>query len=205
MVKPYDERIYLEWQVGYDVKARDIGKKPTKLTHLELVASDGSLKFPYELSELLYEALKLRLISKVEMAKLMCEINSFKNFFEDDFQISVLSLEEYNYNGYSFSHGDILLPSFFFTKSADVTIEISVQKQQYAVGVQPMVYISIPVKNFQEDAIGKKGNDFDYFSYIIDKNNVSFLIDVFTIFGMCSTRYNKDVVNILKIIYNDLF
>lgn len=68
-----------------------------------------------------------------------------------------------------------------------------------------MVYISILVKNFKEDSIGKRGSDFDYFSYIIDKNNVSFLIDVFTILGICSSSHNKDVVKILGIIYNDLF
>lgn len=126
IVKPYEERTYLEWQVGYDVRVKDVGKKPTKLTHLEFIGSNKSRKFPYELSELLYESLKLGLISKVDMTMLMLKMESFANFFEDDFQISVLSLEEYNYNGYSFSRGDIMLPSFFFTKSADVIIEISV-------------------------------------------------------------------------------
>ncbi len=203
--KPYEMGTYLEWQVGYDVKTTDIDKKPTKLTHLEFIGANGSLKHPYELSELLYEALRLDLISKNEIIKLEQEVKRFEDFFEDDFQINVLSLEEYNYNGYNFSRGDITLPSFFFTKSHDLTIEVSIQKQQYATGVQPMVYISIPVKVFEEEALGQRGDDFDFFTYKINKNNVRFLIDTFIIFGMCSKRHNEDVINILEVIYDDLY
>jgi len=203
--KPYEKGTYLEWQVGYDVKKTDINKKPTKLTHLEFIGANHSLKHPYELSELLYASLKLNLITKEEILNLKNEITTFTNFFEDDFQINVLTLKEYNYNGYTFARGDITLPSFFFTKSADMTIEVSIQKQQYASSVQPMVYISIPVKSFEENAIGQMGDDFDSFSYIINKGNVKFLLDTFIIFGMCSFRHNKDIINILNVIYNDLF
>lgn len=86
-----------------------------------------------------------------------------------------------------------------------MTIEVSIQKQQYASSVQPMVYISIPVKSFEENAIGQMGDDFDSFSYIINKGNVKFLLNTFIIFGMCSFRHNKDIINILNVIYNDLF
>ncbi len=97
------------------------------------------------------------------------------------------------------------MPSFFFTKSKDLTIEVSIQKQQYASGVQPMVYISIPVKVFEEDALGLRGDDFDFFTYKINENNVRFLIDTFIVFGMCSKRHNEDVINILEVIYDDLY
>lgn len=203
--KSYKNSTYLEWQVGYDVKTNEIDKKPTNLIHLEFLGSNRSMKHPYELSELLYEAIKLGMITEQQIINLKDQVESFTDFFEEDFQITVLSLEDYDYNGYSFSRGDITLPSFFFMKTAEITIEISIQKQQYATGIQPMVYISIPVIQFKENVIGKTGHDFEYLSFSINDGNVDFIIDSFLIFGMCSQRHKEDVVNILNVISEDLF
>ncbi len=84
----------------------------------------------------------------------------------------------------------------------ETQIEVSIQKQQYATGVQPMVYFCIPLKAFKNssDLLGRSSVVGDKLVYVINKNNVLNLIFMMKVFGMASKRHNYDIVEILKIL-----
>jgi hypothetical protein len=201
---PFDEQTYLEWQIGYDVPIKDVedGKKETKLTSKHFVGSNGKTKYPYELSEIFYEAMELELITKKEVENLLNEIRGYKSFI-DEKAITVEHHSQITINGINFEETSIKLPTLFMIETLDETqIEVSIQKQQYASGVQPMVYFCIPFKAFKNssDLQGKSSVSGDELVYVISKTNVLNLVCMMKVFGMASKRHNHDIVEILKIL-----
>ncbi len=201
---PFDEQTYLEWQIGYDVPIKDVekGKKRTKLTSEHFVGSNGKEKYPYELSEIFFKAMELKLITKKEVENLLKEIKEYKSFI-DEKAITVEHHSQLTINGIKFEETSIKLPTLFMIKTSDETqIEVSIQKQQYATGVQPMVYFCIPLKSFKnyKDLLGKSSVSGDNLIYVFNKSNVSNLICMMKVFGMASKRHNYDVVKILEIL-----
>lgn len=200
----FDDETYLEWQIGYDIPVKDVqdGKGETKLTKKHFIGSNGKRKYPYELSELLYTVVGLGLITKKDMKDLCDDVKGYKNFI-DDKSISVEHHAKLTINGVHFEETSIKLPTFFMVETLDhAQIEVSIQKQQYASGVQPMIYFCIPVKSFTNCSaiMGRSSVAKDVLCYIINKSNVLNLIYLMKIFGMASKRHNHDVVQIIQTI-----
>lgn len=200
----FDDQTYLEWQIGYDVPINDVeaGKKGTKLTSKHFIGSNGKTKYPYELSEIFYKAMELRFISIEEVQKLLKEIENYNSFI-DEKTITVEHHSKLTLNGINFEETSIKLPTLFMIDTLDGTqIEVSIQKQQYATGVQPMVYFCIPLKAFKNSSnlYGRSSISGDKLVYVINKANVLNLILMIKVFGMASKRHNHDVVEILKIL-----
>jgi len=198
----FDDQTYLEWQIGYDVPISDVekGKKSTKLTSCYYVGSKRVKKYPYELSELFYAAMELGLIPKKEVENLLKEIGNYKSFI-DEKDITVDPHSRSTINGINFEETSIKLPTFFMLETVDDTqIEVSIQKQQYASGVQPMVYFCIPLKAFKNSSAlyGKSSVPGDNLVYAINESNVLHLVCMMKIFGMASKRHHHDIVEILK-------
>lgn len=200
----FDDQTYLEWQIGYDVPVNDVeaGKKGTKLTNKHFIGSNGKTKYPYELSEIFYKAMELKFVSIEEVQNLLKEISNYKSFI-DEKAITVEHHSQLTINGINFEETSIKLPTLFMIETLDGTqVEISIQKQQYATGVQPMVYFCIPLKSFRNYSIllGKSSVPTDKLEYVISNANISNLICMMKVFGMASKRHNHDVVEILKIL-----
>lgn len=201
----FDDQTYLEWQIGYDVPINDVeaGKKGTKLTTKHFIGSNGETKYPYELSEIFFKAMELRLITKKEVENLLNEIKGYKSFI-DEKDITVEHHSHMAINGINFEETSIKLPTFFMVETSDETqIEVSIQKQQYASGVQPMVYFCIPLRAFKNSSAiyGRSSVSGDKLIYVINKDNVANLIFMMKVFGMASKRHNFDVVEILKTLF----
>ncbi|MBI5683061.1 MAG: R.Pab1 family restriction endonuclease [Deltaproteobacteria bacterium] len=199
---PFDDQTYLEWQIGYDVPVKEVedGKKETKLTSKHFVGSNGKTKYPYELSEIFYKAMELEFITKKEVENLLNEIGSYKSFI-DEKTITVEHHSQITINGINFEETSIKLPTLFMIETLDETqIEVSIQKQQYASGVQPMVYFCVPLKAFKNssDLFGKSSVSGDKLVYVINKTNVLNFIDMMKVFGMASKRHNHDIIKILE-------
>lgn len=200
----FDDETYLEWQIGYDIPVKDVedGKEETKLNKKHFIGSNGKRKYPYELSELLYTAVDLGLITKKDMKDLCDEVKGYKNF-EDDKSISVEHHAKLTINGVNFEETSIKLPTLFMVETLDHTqIEISIQKQQYASGVQPMIYFCIPIKSFTNfsEIMVRSSVANDKLVYAVSKSNVQNLIYLMKIFGMASKRHNHDIVQIVQTI-----
>jgi len=200
----FDEKTYLEWQIGYDVPIKDVenGKKISKITSKHFIGSNGKTKYPYELSEIFFKAMKLEFISKKEVESLLKEIKDYKSFID----VKTISIERHSQiiiNGINFEETSIKLPTLFMIETLDKTqIEVSIQKQQYASGVQPMVYFCIPLKSFinSSDLQNKSSISGDKLIYVINKTNVLNLVNLMKVFGMASKRHNHDIVEILNIL-----
>ena len=147
-------------------------------------------------------SMELRLITKEEAENLLNEIKGYKNFI-DEKAITVEHHSHMTINGVHFQETSIKLPTFFMIETSDETqIEVSIQKQQYASGVQPMVYFCIPLRSFKNSSAiyGRSSVARDRLVYIINKTNVANLVFMMKVFGMASKRHNHDVVEILKIL-----
>ncbi len=198
----FDDQTYLEWQISYDVPMNDVekGTKETKLTKKHFVGANGKKKYPYELSEIFYKAMVLEFISKKDVQNLLKEIAGYKSFI-DEKAITVEHHAKLTINGMNFEETSIKLPTLFMVETLDGTqIEVSIEKQQYASGVQPMVYFCIPLKAFKNssDLHGKSSTAGDKLVYVISPNNVLNLVYMMKVFGMASKRHNHDVVKILE-------
>lgn len=202
--KDFDEDVYLEWQIGYDAVVNDVekGKKFTKLKNSFFVGANKKRKYLYELSELVYEAMVAKLLSLKDVKELLEEVSAYTEFI-DASKIEVTEPNQIQLNNVKFNETAIQLPTLFMVDTVDGTqIEVSIQKQQYATGVQPMVYFCIPLRSFSNaktihNRTSQKG---DTLTYIIDKSNISVLVELIKIFGMCSKAHNHDVVQILKLL-----
>lgn len=198
----FNEKVYLEWQIGYDALVQDVksGKKSTKLTQEKFIGSTGKEKYPYELSEILYESVKCGLISVKELDSLLNEISSYKQF-TDEKEIVVEKAVNLSMNGVEFKETSVKMPTLFMPQNSDGTvIEISIQKQQYASGVQPMIYFCIPFESFAnwKDLDGKTSVKDSSLKYVIKKENAETILNLFRVFGMASSRHKFDVEQILK-------
>jgi len=198
----FDEKTYLEWQIGYDAIVADVdaGKKTTQLNKLSFIGNNKKVKFPYELSELLYSAIKIGIISVDKIKTLLNDIGTYSNFISDR-KIDVEHLKKTEINGLPFEETSIRLPTFYMLKTSDNTqIEVSIQKQQYASGVQPMLYFCIPINSFANGSklMGRSSTIDDEVIYVIDSKNTDVLFDMTKIFAMCSKSHNFDITEILK-------
>ena len=165
------------------------------------IHEEAKVKYLYELSELLVQAAKLNLVSRKKLEELLISSNSVAEFL-DSREIRVSKPIETQIAEFAFHEAHIALPTFFLLNTPDETqIEISIQKQQYAAGTQPMVYFCIPVSTFinWENLKGRQSKPGDEFIYQINRNNVSNLISLMTVFSLCSKSHQHDVTEILKV------
>jgi hypothetical protein len=198
----FTSKSYIEWQIGYDTTI-DNEKKTTILGNMRFVASNGKVKNPYELSEILFLLVRSSLVNKNDVMLLIEKIESISWFFEDSHNITMEGHKIVEILGIPFHQQNIVLPTFSYYESMnDVAIETSIQKQQYATGIQPMVYLCIPMTSIRNNAeiIGKTSVSFSSAKWVIDRRNVTVFIRLFEIFGMCSDRHKHDVLSILKLI-----
>lgn len=197
----FDDTVYLEWQIGYDVPVNEVDEKNTKLIKKSFKGSNGKEKYPYELSEIFFESFRLKLFTSNNIEELESQINLYKNFIDEN-PISVEHKEEIILNNITFQETSIKLPTFFYFCSDGTQIEISIQKQQYATGVQPMIYFCIPFKCFKNanDLKNRSSVIGDELIYEINDENKENLILLFKIFGMASKRHKHDILEILKLL-----
>lgn len=184
----FDDNTYLEWQIGYDITLKDFesNKKHTKLSSVSFIEDNKKEKYPYELSEILYTAMKIGLVNENDIKNLFDEISKYKNFI-DEKAITVEHHSKLKLNGIEFEETSIKLPTLFMLKTVDNTqIEISIQKQRYASGIQPMIYYCIPFKSFRSYSLlqNKSSVSGNILIYIINKENISNVLSMIKIFVM---------------------
>jgi hypothetical protein len=202
----FDEKTYLEWQIGYDVWVNDVakGKKATALRDKSFIGANNKEKYLYELSEIIYEAVKTDLLTREALQSLLQEVQHYNEYI-DEKKIEIESKSKISIHNIDFEELAIKLPTLFLFQESDKTqIEVSIQKQQYASGLQPMVYLSIPLLSFENysDLIGESSRPGDELVYVIKEENIEVLWNLIRVFGLCSKRHNHDVQEILKVLVN---
>lgn len=200
------ENAYVEWQIGYDKKTNDDSKK-TSLKNIEFVGANGNLKNPYELAEIFYQLCQIGFIKKNEIKNLINTIEKTNKFFKEKHEIHSEILKKTSFNNEDFYESIITLPTFNKkNKSCDMIIQISIEKQQYATGVQPMLYLNIPIYEFEnkDKIIGHTSQKEKYGILKIDQEKSEVFKNIFICFGMCSDSHHHDILKILEKIYENL-
>lgn len=202
----FSNNSYLEWQIGYDTV---IGKKETGLAEadFEFTGANKKKKYPYELSEIVFEMCKIGIITKKELEDLHKRVGEIKDFLQDKYKIEPEPEDEKTLNGVSFLSSSTKLPTFIKeSKNSKLFIEIMIQKQQYATGVQPMVYLIAPVDAFsnKEDIINHTSKQTPRGTVVFDKSSKDFIFNLILCFGMCSNSHNHDIKEILNVIIKKL-
>ncbi|GAA7145724.1 hypothetical protein HpBGD45_09010 [Helicobacter pylori] len=85
---PFSLKHYIEWQIGYDVPIKD--KEKFELTTLKdekyhFLGANNKVKTLYELSEIIYYAKQLGLISLENLENTLKYLEKQKQFIEDNF------------------------------------------------------------------------------------------------------------------------
>ena len=200
----FDDRAYLEWQIGYDAIVSEVknGKKATELTHMCFVGSNGKSKYPYELPEILHQCIKAELVQYERVKELLKEVTSYANYI-DEKSITTAPVSDISMNGLRFKETSIKLPTLYMTETIDDTqIEVSIEKQQYASGIQPMVYFCIPFSGFKNASMlrGRSSVKGDNLIYVIDESNKKNIMLLMKVFAMASKRHHHDIIEILKLL-----
>ena len=197
---PIPKNAYVEWQIGYDKIIGKDGKK-TRLENITFEGANGKTKCLYELSEILYFLCKKELVSKNKLKELKNRINNMHDYLQDMYKIKTDIDKMININDEDFYKSVITLPTFDKKNdSCDIVTQISIEKQQYATGVQPMLYMTIPVTEFlnADRIIGNTSKVEEYGILRIDRNKVDVIENIFLCFGMCSESHHKDIISILE-------
>ena len=200
---------YLEWQIGYDTI---IGKdeKETKLNSDEFIfiGANKKSKHPYELSEITYFMCKKNIITRKEILDIYNRIASIKTFLQDKYSIEVKKEDSVILNDIKFLSSSTKLPTFITRPhGSNLLIEIMIQKQQYATGVQPMLYLIVPVNAFdnKEKIINHTSAETPNGIITFDASLKATVFDLLICFGMCSSAHNHDVLEIINVIMKNAF
>lgn len=197
---------YLEWQIGYDLegKAKNLGK--TTLADKEFVNNKRERKWPYELSEILFYAHKLNLITAEDILAIKNVIQGFRQdeLLENSLQIWRSNPTKKVVAGIDFEYMDVKYPLLVHIFGEyEVVTEILVKEKQKAVGVQPMLYVCIPIKyvrpkDEKEDVVGRMAEAKEMVLWEIGETEAKLSLEVMKLFGLLSVAHQKDVLAILE-------
>lgn len=199
-----NESVYLELQIGYDRLISDMDKQ-TSLEHLRFVGANRRVKNPYELPEIIHCLVQEGLLSIPELTRSRQRIIRNTFLLDDEFEIHETFDGQDNVNGIHFAKTHIQLPTFKHTQN-DLTIEISIQKQQFGTGTQPMLYFCVPITRMSNshNLLGRMSRQGDEWELIIDRDDAIFFLTMVEAFGICSESHKHDILEILELLIDDL-
>lgn len=198
---------YVEWQIGYDVVVNDLEKlAKTTLEKIRFEGANGKEKALYELSEYVYYFLKWGIISKKELNNLKDELLNIKedNLFESESLLSIKRShfieKELNKTKFMFSKVEYPLLIHKF-ENYEIITEIVIKEKQYAIGVQPMLYLCFPVAELKTKTtlIGRPAEKKEEAEFILNKSNYKILVKLLHLFGMLSLNHRKDILSIIDV------
>ena len=198
---------YVEWQIGYDLLEKG-NSSNTSLSEYSFINYKGERKLPYELSEIVYYSYCDGLISKPEILEAYDYIRSLKpsNLLDviDSMRITRTNPVETTINEFSFYEMKVAYPLIVhrFGKY-DIYAEITNKEKQRAVGVQPMLYVCLPVTSmdFERNPIGRILDQKESASWVITEEEARLSIELFKMFGMLSEKHRHDVLQIMKTLF----
>ena len=85
----------------------------------------------------------------------------------------------------------------------DIYAEVMNREKQRGVGVQPMLYVCIPITSlaFEQDPIGRSLNAKESSNWYVGKEEAKLSLELFRMFGMLSVKHRHDVLTILETLF----
>jgi len=198
---------YVEWQIGYDAVVSETEKlAKTTLKNYRYEGANGKEKALYELSEYVYYFLKWDIINKKELLELKSKLLNIRddNLFDSESMLSIKRShfieKELNDTKFLFSKVEYPLLIHKFDPYEIIT-EIIIKEKQYAIGVQPMLYLCFPVTELRTaiSLIGRPAEKKEEAEFVLNKSNYGILIKLLHLFGMLSINHRKDIVSIIDV------
>ena len=204
-LKPFNQKHYVEWQIGYDVVTNEINdNKSTTLKDVQFVGANGKTKSLFELSEIIHYLFNWGVITKQQLEKVNNFVESAdKNLLIDvnpDFPIKRTDFVPKELFGIDFQKSDVSYPLLIHKFGQfEVITEIIIKEKQRAIGVQPMLYLCFPVTELKAEPslLGRIAKPKESAEFIFDHSNSEILLETLKIFGILSKNHKHDILQIL--------
>ncbi|GAA6785372.1 R.Pab1 family restriction endonuclease [Helicobacter pylori] len=205
---PFSLKHYVEWQIGYDVPIKD--KEKFELTTLKdkkyhFLGANNKVKTLYELSEIIYYARQLDLISLENLENTLKYLEKQKQFIEDNFMITRERFRSHQFGGMDFELSHISYPLLIHSFNDNQLSEIVIREQQYGSKTQAMLYFCFSILELKTATplLNRTAMRKEHALLIVRQTNASMFLEMLKIFGLLSQAHHNDVVKILeKILQN---
>ncbi|GAA8493937.1 R.Pab1 family restriction endonuclease [Helicobacter pylori] len=203
---PFSLKHYVEWQIGYDVPIKD--KEKFKLTTLKdekyhFLGANNKVKTLYELSEIIYYAKQLNLISLENLENTLKYLEKQKQFIEDNFIRE--RFRSHQFGGMDFELSRISYPLLIHSFNDNQLSEIVIREQQYGSKTQAMLYFCFSILELKTATLllNRTAALKEHALLTIHKTNALVFLEMLKIFGLLSQVHHNDVLKILeKILQN---
>ncbi len=203
---PFSLKHYVEWQIGYDVPIKD--KEKFELTTLKdekyhFLGANNKVKTLYELSEIIYYAKQLNLISLENLENTLKYLEKQKQFIEDNFIRE--RFRSHQFGGMDFELSRISYPLLIHSFNDNQLSEIVIREQQYGSKVQAMLYFCFSILELKTATplLNRTAALKEHALLTIHKTNALVFLEMLKIFGLLSQVHHNDVLKILeKILQN---
>ncbi len=200
---PFSLKHYVEWQIGYDVPIKD--KEKFKLTTLKdekyhFLGANNKVKTLYELSEIIYYAKQLGLISLENLENTLKYLEKQKQFIEDNFTITRERFRSHQFGGMDFELSRISYPLLIHSFNDNELSEIVIREQQYGSKTQAMLYFCFSILELKTATplLNRTAMLKEHALLIIHKTNAPMFLEMLKIFGLLSQAHHNDVLKILE-------
>ncbi len=205
---PFSLKHYVEWQIGYDVPIKD--KEKLELTTLKdekyhFLGDNNKVKTLYELSEIIYYAKQLNLISLENLENTLKYLEKQKQFIEDNFTITRERFRSHQFGGVDFELSRISYPLLIHSFNDNQLSEIVIREQQYGSKTQAMLYFCFSILELKTATplSNRTAALKEHALLTIHKTNALVFLEMLKIFGLLSQAHHNDVLKILeKILQN---
>jgi len=199
---------YVEWQIGYDLLYSKENLLMTSLGDFPFQNNKGEKKIAYELSEIVYLSYKTGLIKLDDIKEVYDYISSLDSSslldVIDSMRITRTNPIETKINDMDFFEMKVSYPLVVhkFGKY-DIYAEVTNREKQRGVGVQPMLYVCLPITSlkFVANPLGRTLNAKESADWVIGSEEAKLSLELFKIFGMLSAKHRYDVIAILKALF----
>lgn len=220
---------YVEWMIGYDVKWGSVKRggckvkitsqkelqkleESTLVNNPHFIGANGSVKALYELSEYIYYFYKWGCIPRQKLL----DVQNYLDLIDHDQLIDnnlLLQIERSHpisrtINDINFEYTQVKYPLLIykFNDSYRIMTEIKISEKQYAIGIQPMLYLCFPITKLRVEGdplVGRVALKNEVAFFDINNDNIFVFLEILKIFGILSSAHKHDVTQIIKVILNN--
>ncbi|WRF67180.1 R.Pab1 family restriction endonuclease [Helicobacter pylori] len=192
---PFSLKHYVEWQIGYDVPIKD--KEKFELTTLKdekyhFLGANNKRKTLYELSEIIYYAKQLNLISLENLENTLKYLEKQKQFIEDNFIRERFRLHQFG--GMDFELSRISYPLLIHSFNDNQLSEIVIREQQYDSKTQAMLYFCFSILELKTATplLNRTAALKEHALLTIHKTNALMFLEMLKIFGLLSQAHHNE-------------
>ena len=203
---------YIEWQIGYDLPLK--GKKGksnaprTSLSNITFSNYKDETKYVYELSEIVYHSYKHGIISDGEIKKLKEQIKNVPDSeLIENKKITKSVPVATKIGGLDYYEMEVSYPLVVHKFGEyDIYAEVINREKQRAVGVQPMLYVCLPITSveFKDNVLGRTLEAKECSKWKIGDGEAKLALELFRVFGMLSIKHRFDILALLDMLFPDI-